>query len=392
MREAVIVSGARTAIGNFGGTLKDTSAVDLGVVVAKEALKRAKIELSMVNEVILGIILQANLGQNAARQVSVKSGIPVEVPAISINQMCGSGLRAVMMAAQGISAGDADIVVAGGIESMSQSPFVLPAARWGARIGDIKVIDSMIKDGLTCAFSNVHMGITAENIAAKYKISREEQDEFSCASQNKAEKAIKEGKFKDEIVPVEIPQKKGEPIKFAQDEFPRFGCTAEQLSKLKPAFKSDGTVTAGNASGINDGAAAVVVMSGEKAKELGLTPIAKIRSYATVGVPPEIMGMGPVVSSKKALEKIGLTIDDMELIELNEAFAAQSLGVIRELKPKFDRLNVNGGAIALGHPIGASGARILVTLLYEMKRRGLNIGLAGLCIGGGMGISMVVEM
>jgi len=392
MRAPVIISGVRTAIGNFGGTLKNFSAVDLGVVVTKEALRRGKVNPEQIDDVIFGIVLSANLGQNVARQISVKSGIPVEVPAIAINQMCGSGLRAIMMAAQQISAGDADIIVAGGVENMSQSPFLLPEARWGARLGDIKVIDSMIKDGLTCAFSNVHMGVTAENIASRYNISRQEQDEFACASQNKAEKAIKEGKFNDEIVPVEIPQKKGDPVKFVQDEFPRFGCTIDQLSKLKPVFKSDGTVTAGNASGINDGAAALVIMSDEKAKELGLTSLAKIKSYATAGVPPEIMGMGPVASSKKALEKIGLKIDDMELIELNEAFAAQSLGVIKELKPRLDRLNVNGGAIALGHPIGASGARILVTLLYEMKRRGLNIGLAGLCIGGGMGISMVVEM
>lgn len=392
MRDPVIVSGVRTAIGSFGGSLKDFSAVDLGVAVTKEAIKRARINPEQIDDVIFGIILSANLGQNAARQISVKSGIPVEVPAIAINQMCGSGLRAVMMAAQEILAGDADIIVAGGVESMTQSPFVLPAARWGARIGDIKVIDSMIKDGLTCAFSNLHMGVTSENIAAKYNISRNEQDEFSCASQNKAERAIKEGKFKDEIVPIEIPQKKGANVIFAQDEFPRFGTTVEQLNKLKPAFKPDGTVTAGNASGINDGAAAVVVMSGKKAKELGLTPLAKIRSYATSGVLPEMMGMAPVVSSKKALEKAGLKINDMELIELNEAFAAQSLGVLKELKPKPEIVNVNGGAIALGHPIGASGARILVTLIHEMKKRGVNIGLAGLCIGGGMGISMVVEM
>ncbi|OGL40035.1 MAG: acetyl-CoA acetyltransferase [Candidatus Schekmanbacteria bacterium RIFCSPHIGHO2_02_FULL_38_11] len=392
MREAVIASGVRTAIGNFGGGLKDFSAVDLGVAVAREALKRAGIKPEQVDDVIFGVILSANLGQNAARQIGVKSGIPVEVPAIAINQMCGSGLRAVMMAAQEVLIGDADIVVAGGVESMTQSPFILPAARWGARIGDIKVIDSMIKDGLTCAFSNLHMGITVENIAAKYNISRKEQDEFSCESQNKAERAIKEGRFKEEIVPFEIPQKKGANVIFAQDEFPRFGTTVEQLSKLKPAFKPDGTVTAGNASGINDGAAAVVVMSAEKAKELGLTPLAKIRSYATVGVTPEIMGIGPVDSTKKALEKAGLKINDVELIEFNEAFAAQSLGVLKELKPKPEIVNVNGGAIALGHPIGASGARILVTLIHEMKKRGLNIGLAGLCIGGGMGISMVVEM
>ncbi|OGL46037.1 MAG: acetyl-CoA acetyltransferase [Candidatus Schekmanbacteria bacterium RBG_16_38_10] len=392
MKDPVIVSGVRTAIGNFGGSLKEFSAVDLGIAVTKEALKRAKINPEQIDDVIFGIILSANLGQNAARQISVKSGIPVEVPAIAINQMCGSGLRAVMMAAQEILAGDADIIVAGGVESMTQSPFVLPAVRWGARIGDIKVSDTMIKDGLTCAFSNVHMGITAENIAAKYNISRKEQDEFSCLSQNKAEKAIKDGKFKEEIVPIEIPQKKGDPVIFAQDEFPKFGTTVEQLGRLKPAFKPDGTVTAGNASGINDGAAAVVVMSGRKAKELGLIPLAKIRSYATSGVLPEIMGMGPVVSSKKSLDKAGLKINDMELIELNEAFAAQSLGVLKELKPKSEIVNVNGGAIALGHPIGASGARILVTLIHEMRRRGLNIGLAGLCIGGGMGISMVVEI
>ena len=393
MREVVIASAARTPIGSFGGALKGTPTVTLGKTAVEEALKRAGITGEQVDEVILGCVLQAGLGQNVARQISMAAGIPKEVPALTINKVCGSGLRTVGLAAQIIKAEDADIIVCGGAESMSMAPFALPNARWGARMGDGKMVDVMIKDGLWDAFNNYHMGMTAENVAEQWGITREELDEFSVKSQNKAEAAIKGGKFKDEIVPVVIPQKKGDPIVFDTDEHPRFGSSLEAMSKLKPAFKKDGgVVTAGNASGINDSAAALVVMSAEKAAELGITPLCKIVSYASAGVDPSIMGVGPVPASKKALAKAGLTIDDMDLIEANEAFAAQSVAVGRELGIPEEKLNVNGGAIALGHPIGASGARILITLLYEMKRRGCHRGLATLCIGGGMGTAMVVEM
>ncbi|RMF94465.1 MAG: acetyl-CoA C-acetyltransferase [Candidatus Schekmanbacteria bacterium] len=392
MKNVVIASACRTAVGSYGGTLKDVPAAEIGTIAAKEAIKRAGIEPSDIDELIFGCVLQANLGQSVARQISVKAGIPVEVPAFTLNKMCGSGLRSIMLAAQEIRAGDADVIVAGGTENMSQAPYALPAQRWGARMGDVQAIDLMIKDGLTCAFSNIHMGLLTEKIAEKYNITREEQDEFAVNSQNKAEEAIKNGKFDDEIVPVEVPKRKGDPVIFKQDEFPRFGCTKEMLSKLRPAFKKDGTITAGNASGINDGAAAVVVMSEEKANELGITPLAKVRSYAIAGVEPDMMGMGPLYSSQKALDKAGLKISDMDLIELNEAFAAQSIAVLRELKADTSKVNVNGGAIAIGHPIGASGARIFVTLLHEMKKRGSSLGLAGLCIGGGMGVSLIVEM
>jgi len=391
MREVVIASGARTAIGNFNGSLAGVSAVDLGVTAVKEAIKRAGITPEMVDDTIMGCILQAGLGQGVARQVAVKSGIPVEKPAYTINMICGSGLRAVQVAAQQIISGECDIVVAGGTENMSAAPYLLRNARTGYRMGHGEIIDSMIYDSLTDVFNNYHMGITAENLAEKYNITREEQDAFAASSQNKAEAAIKEGKFKEEIVPVVIPSKKGD-IVVDTDEFPRAGVTAEALAKLRPAFKKDGTVTAGNASGINDGAAALVVMAADKAEELGIKPLARIAGYASAGVDPSIMGIGPVKAVKKALERANLKLEDIDLIEANEAFAAQSIAVARDLGFDMNKVNVNGGAIALGHPVGASGARILVTLLYEMKRRNVKKGLATLCIGGGMGTALVVEM
>jgi acetyl-CoA C-acetyltransferase len=391
MREVVIAGGARTAIGSFNGSLAEVSAVDLGVTVVKEAIKRAGISAEMVDDTVMGCILQAGLGQGVARQVAVKSGIPVEKPAYTINMICGSGLRAVEIAAQQIISGECDIVVAGGTENMSAAPYLLRNARRGYRMGHGEIIDSMIYDSLTDVFNNYHMGITAENVAEKYKISREEQDAFAAASQNKAEAAIKEGRFKDEIVPVVIPSKKGDVV-FDTDEFPRAGVTVEALAKLRPAFKKDGTVTAGNASGINDGAAALVVMAADKAEELGIKPLARIVSYASAGVDPSIMGVGPIPAVKKALERAKLKLEDIELIEANEAFAAQCVTVAKELGFDMNKVNVNGGAIALGHPVGASGARILITLLYEMKRRNLKRGLATLCIGGGMGTALIVEM
>ena len=392
MRDVVIASAARTPIGSFGGTLKSTTAVTLGVTAVKEAIKRAGIKPEMIDEVVLGNVLQAGLGQNVARQVSINAGIPKEVPAMTLNKVCGSGLRTVSLAAQMIKAGDADIIVAGGMESMSNAPYVLPAARWGARMNDGKMVDVMIKDGLWDAFNGYHMGITAENVAEQWGITREELDQFSLASQQKAEAAIKAGKFKDEIVPVVIPQKKGDPIVFDTDEYPKFGATIEKMAKLKPAFKPDGgVVTAANASGINDSAAALVVMSADKAKELGITPLCTIKSYASAGVDPSIMGTGPIPACRKALEKAGLTMADMDLVEANEAFAAQSVAVGRDLGIDPEKLNVNGGAIALGHPIGASGARILITLIYEMMKRDSKYGLATLCIGGGMGTTLIVE-
>lgn len=391
MKEVVIVSAVRTAIGSFGGSLKDVPAVDLGALVIKEAVNKAGIKPEMVDEVVMGNVLQAGLGQNPARQAMVKAGLPVEVPAMTINKVCGSGLRAVSLACQMILAGDDDIVVAGGMENMSRAPFVLNTARWGQRMGNGQMVDEMITDGLWDAFNQYHMGITAENIAEKWGITREMQDEFSAASQCKAEAAIKSGRFKEEIVPVVIPQRKGDPKVFDTDEFPRFGTTPQTLAKLKPAFKKDGTVTAGNASGINDCAAALVVMSGEMAKKLGLKPMAKIVSYGTKGLDPSIMGYGPFYATKKALEKANLTVEDMDLIEANEAFAAQSLAVAKDLKFDMNKVNVNGGAIALGHPIGASGARILVSLLHEMEKRDAKKGLATLCIGGGMGTAVIVE-
>lgn len=391
MKEVVIVSAVRTPVGSFGGVFKDVPAVDLGVVAVKEAIRQAGIKPEDVNEVYMGCILQSGLGQGVARQISVKAGIPVEVPATTINMLCGSGLRTVSLAAQTIIAGDNDVVVVGGAENMSRAPYVLNNARFGSRMGNDTMVDTMIHDALTDAFHGYHMGITAENVAEKYGITREEQDAFAAFSQNKAEKAMADGKFKDEIAPVTIPQRRGEPLVVDTDEYPKKGVTAESLEKLRPAFKKDGTVTAGNASGINDGAAALVVMSKEKADELGLTPLATIVSYGNGGVDPSIMGIGPVPSTKTALQKSGLTIDDMDLIEANEAFAAQALAVGKELKWDAEKVNVNGGAIALGHPVGASGARILVTLLHEMKRRNVNYGLATLCIGGGMGTSVIVK-
>ncbi|MFR7994642.1 MAG: acetyl-CoA C-acetyltransferase [Clostridium sp.] len=391
MREVVIVSAVRTAIGSFGGSLKDVPSSELGAIVIKEAVNRAGIKPELVEEVVMGNVIQAAQGQNVARQAAVKAGLPVEVPAMTINKVCGSGLRCVALAAQMIKAGDCDVVVAGGMENMSAAPYAVPGARWGQRMGDGKIVDTMIKDALWDAFNNYHMGVTAENIAKEWRLTREMQDEFSLNSQLKAEKAIKEGRFVDEIVPVIIPQRKGEPKVFAQDEFPRFGSTIEKMAKLKPAFIKDGTVTAANASGINDGAAAFVVMSAEKAAQLGLKPMAKILSYGSKGLDPSIMGYGPFHATKKALEGAGLTVEDMDLIEANEAFAAQSLAVAKDLNFDMNKVNVNGGAIALGHPVGASGARILVTLLHEMQKRDAKKGLATLCIGGGMGTALVVE-
>lgn len=390
MKNVVIASAVRTPIGKFGGTLKSVSAIELGSIVIKEALKRANVKPEDVDEVIMGNVLQAGLGQNSTRQSAVAAGIPVEVPSFTINKVCGSGLRAVSLATQLIKLGDDDIVVAGGTENMSAAPYLLEKARWGQRMGDGKIVDEMIRDGLWESFNDYHMGITAENIAEQWGITREEQDEFSAKSQQKAEKAVKEGRFKEEIVPVVIKSRKGE-IVFDTDEFPRFGATKESLSKLKPAFKKDGTVTAGNASGINDGAAALVIMSEEKANELGIKPLAKIVAYGTSGVDPKIMGYGPFYATKKTLEKADLKIADMDLIEANEAFAAQSLAVAKDLGFDMDKVNVNGGAIALGHPIGCSGARILTTLLYEMEKRDSKHGLATLCIGGGMGTAIIVE-
>ncbi|MFQ6118493.1 MAG: acetyl-CoA C-acetyltransferase [Methanosarcinales archaeon] len=391
MRKVVIASATRTAIGKFGGSLKDIPPRQLGAIVLKEALNRAGVSVDEVDEVILGNVLSAGHGQNIARQAAIDAGIPIEVPSYCVNKVCGSGLKAIVLGAQAIMLGDADLVVAGGVESMSTAPYAIKKARWGARMGNDELVDLMVYDGLMDIFTNTHMGITAENMAEKYQITREEQDEFSERSQNRAEAAIKNGRFKEEIVPVEIPQRKGNPIIFDQDEFPRFGTKKEVLAKLKPAFKKDGTVTAGNASGINDGAAAVLLMEEEKAKSLGIEHIATIKSYGTGGVDPAIMGIGPVTATKKALEKAGLTLDDLDLIEANEAFAAQSLAVTKILGWDLNKVNVNGGGIALGHPIGASGARILVTLLYELMRRNGKYGLATLCIGGGQGIATVVE-
>jgi acetyl-CoA C-acetyltransferase len=392
MATPVIVSAARTAIGTLGGALAQLQATKLGAVAVREAVGRAGLEPAQVEEVILGHVLPAGLGLNPGRVAALEAGIPKEVPSYTVNKACGSGLKAVVLAAQAIQLGDADVIVAGGMESMSGAPYLLKKARFGVRMGHDELLDSMIADGLTCPITFVHMGVTAENVAAKYGIPREEQDEFAAESQQKTAAAQRDGKFKKEIVPVEIPAKKGEPIRFDTDEHPRADTTAQRLAGLKPAFKRDnGTVTAGNASGINDGAAAVVVMSDRKAKELKLTPLATIRAYASAGVDPSIMGMGPWPASEKALERAKLRREEIDLWELNEAFAAQSLGVLRELRIPKNRVNVNGGAIALGHPIGASGARVLVTLLHAMQDRDARLGVASLCIGGGQGIAMVVE-
>lgn len=391
MKEVVIVSAARTAIGNFNGSLSGFSAVELGAIAAREAIVRAGINPNEINEAIVGNILSAGLGQNVARQVAIKAGVPETSPAMTINKLCGSGLRAVSMAAQFIMLGDADVILAGGTESMTNAPYLLDKARNGYRMGNGQIIDSMIYDGLTDVFNQYHMGVTAENIAEQWKISREEQDEFALKSQQKAEAAQKAGRFDSEIVPIDIPQKKGDPIQFKTDEFIRQGVTLEQLQKLKPAFKKDGTVTAGNASGINDGAAMLVVMSREKANELGLKPLVRIVSYGNAALDPKIMGYGPVPATRIALQKAKMQISDIDLIEANEAFAAQSIAVLRDLNLNPEIVNVNGGAIALGHPIGASGARILTTLIYEMKRRNATTGLATLCIGGGQGTALIVE-
>ena len=392
MREVVIVSAARTPMGSFGGTLKDVPTRKLGAIAIKAAVERAGIKPEMVDEVIMGAVLQGGLGQNVARQMTLDAGLPIETPAFTINKVCGSGLRAVELAAQVIKAGDADIVVAGGAENMSATAYAMPAARWGARMNNTQMIDMMVNDGLWDAFNGYHMGITAENVCEQWGLTREQLDEFAVTSQNRAEAAIKAGKFVDEIVPVEIPQKKGEPIIFDTDEFPKFGTTIDKVAKLKPAFKKDGIVTAANASGINDAGAALVVMSKEKADELGIKPLCTIKSYASAGVDPSIMGVGPTPSSQKALAKAGLTIDQIDLVEANEAFAAQSLAVRKDLGLDPEKTNVNGGAIALGHPIGASGARILISLIYEMqKREDAKYGLATLCIGGGMGTALIVE-
>lgn len=389
-REVVLVGACRTPVGSFGGQLKDTKAVDLGALVMQEAIKRSGITADQIDEVVFGCVLQAAQGQNVARQASIKAGIPETVTAFTINKVCGSGLRAVSLAAQIIKAGDAEIVLAGGMENMSMAPYAMEKARYGYRMGAGTLTDTMIKDGLWDAFNDYHMGITAENVAAKYGLTREEQDAFGLRSQELALKAIAEGRFKDEIVPVVIPGKKGDTV-FDTDEFPR-ATSIDKLGGLKPAFKKDGTVTAGNASGINDGAGAVIVMSKEKADALGIKPMVRVVSYASGGVDPKIMGVGPVPATRKALEKAGMTINDIDLIEANEAFAAQSLAVARDLgwADTMDKVNVNGGAIAIGHPIGASGTRILVSLLYEMQKRDSKTGLATLCIGGGQGTTLIV--
>lgn len=391
MREVVIVSAARTAIGSFGGSLAGQSAVELGVHAAKEAIKKAGIAPEEIQETLVGNILSTGQGQNVARQISIHSGVPETTPAITINKLCGSGLRTVTMAAQFIALGDADVILAGGTESMSNAPYILPKARFGYKMGHGQIEDTMIKDGLWDAFNDYHMGVTAENIAEQWGISREEQDEFAAKSQQKAETAQKNDRFADEIVPVAIPQRKGDPIVVDKDEFPRHGTTAEKLGKLRPAFKKDGTVTAGNASGINDGAAMLIVMSAEKARTLGLKPIMRIVAYGNAALDPKIMGYGPVPATRQAMERANMSVDDLDLVELNEAFAAQSLAVVRDLKLNPDIVNVNGGAIALGHPIGASGARILTSLIYEMQKRGSKTGLASLCIGGGQGSAVIIE-
>lgn len=392
MKEIVIVAAQRTPIGSFGGAFKEVTAVELGKVAVKGALESINLDPKLVDELIFGNVLGAGLGQNVARQVAVGAGLPIEKPSVTINKVCGSGLKAVTLAAQSILAGDAEVVIAGGTENMSASAFVLPGARWGLRMGDGQVVDTMLKDGLLDAFAGYHMGTTAENIVEQYGLTREEQDALATASQNKAEVAITSGRFKEEITPVAVPQRKGEPILVDTDEYPRFGASQEGLAKLRPAFKREGgSVTAANSSGINDGAAAIILMTKDKAESLGLAILAKITSYASAGVDPAIMGTGPIPATRLALEKAGLDIDDIDLVEANEAFAAQALCVLRDLEIDMEKVNVNGGAIALGHPIGASGARILVTLLHEMQKRDVKRGLATLCIGGGQGITLIVE-
>ena len=391
MEDAVIVSAVRTPVGSFGGQFKDVAATELGAHAVRSALERAEIAGEEVDEVVLGCVLQAGLGQNPARQAAIGAGIPKEVPATTINMVCGSGLKAVAIASQMIRAGDVDIVVAGGMENMTRAPYLIPSGRFGAGMGDAQLIDSMVHDGLWDAFNAIHMGVTAENLADQYNISREEQDKFAASSQQKAERAVQEGIFRDEIVPIEVPVKGGTRM-VDSDEHPRAGTTADALAKLRAAFRrDDGTVTAGNASGLNDGAAAIVVMSASKANERGLPTFGTVESYASVGVEPKIMGIGPVPAVRRALAKAGLELGDIDLFELNEAFAAQSLAVLRELDIDHERINPHGGAIALGHPIGASGGRILVTLLHEMRRRDSRRGLATLCVGGGQGQAAVIR-
>ncbi|MFW5982092.1 MAG: acetyl-CoA C-acetyltransferase, partial [Halanaerobiaceae bacterium] len=391
MNQVVIASAVRTPIGSFAGALKDISAVELGSIVIKETLERVNLKTELVNEVIMGNVLQAGLGQNPARQSAVKAGLPYSIPAVTINKVCGSGLKAISLAAQAIILGDAEIVLAGGMENMSQTGYLASGARWGNKMGDKKLVDLMISDGLQDAFNKYHMGVTAENIAERWGISREEQDQFALKSQQKTARAMREDRFKDEIVAVEINERKKPVYFFSKDEHPRADISMDKLSNLKAVFKKNGSVTAGNSSGINDGAAAVLLMSERKARELSIKPLARVKSYASAGVEPEIMGTAPIPATIKALHKASLKIEDIELIELNEAFAAQSLAVIKELKLENEIVNVNGGAIALGHPIGASGARILLTLLYEMIKRKSRYGLASLCIGGGQGCSMIIE-
>jgi acetyl-CoA C-acetyltransferase len=391
MTDIVIAGALRTAVGKFGGTLARTPAPELGATVIRALLEKSGVKPEAISEVIMGQVLAAGSGQNPARQSSIRAGLPHAIPAMTINKVCGSGLKAVMLAAQAIRCGDADIIVAGGQENMSASPHVLPGSRDGFRMGDAKLVDTMIVDGLWDVYNQYHMGTTAENVAKKYEISRAEQDRFAVASQNKAEAAQKAGRFNDEIVPVMIPQRKGDPVAFAQDEFPKAGTTLDSIAGLRPAFAKEGTVTAANASGLNDGAAAVLVMTAERAASLGLKPLARIKAFASSGVDPAIMGMGPVPASRRCLEKAGWTPAQLELMEINEAFAAQACAVNKEMGWDTSKININGGAIALGHPIGASGARVLVTLLHEMGRRDAHKGLASLCIGGGMGVAMAVE-
>jgi acetyl-CoA C-acetyltransferase len=389
--EAVILSACRTPIGAFGGVFKDVSAVDLGAVVVREAVARAGVQPADVGDVVLGCVLQAGSGMNVARQAGLKAGMPIETPGETVNRVCGSGMQAVVHAVEAIRVGYVDTMVAGGTESMSNAPYVLKGARWGYRMGHAEAVDSMLQEGLTCAMGACHMGITAEEVASRYNVSRADQDAFAAESQQRAVRAITEGRFKDEIVPVPVPQRKGDPVMVDTDEYPRAGTTAEKLGALKPAFKKDGSVTAGNASGINDGAAAMVVATAAKAQKIGRKPLARILSYVSTGVDPKIMGMGPVPAVRKVLERAGLKMDDIGLFELNEAFASQSLAVGRELGVDPATVNVNGGAIALGHPIGASGARVLTTLIYALRARKVKYGVASLCIGGGMGIAMAIQ-
>jgi acetyl-CoA C-acetyltransferase len=391
MQEVVIVAATRTAIGSFQGSLANVSAVELGAAVIRQLLAQTGLDPAQVDEVIMGQVLTAGAGQNPARQAAIKAGLPFAVPAMTLNKVCGSGLKALHLAAQAIRCGDADVIIAGGQENMSLSNYVMPGARTGLRMGHAQIVDTMISDGLWDAFNDYHMGITAENLAEKYSLTREQQDTFAAASQQKAVAAIEAGRFADEITPILIPQRKGDPLSFATDEQPRAGTTADSLGKLKAAFKKDGSVTAGNASSLNDGAAAVILMSAQKAKALGLPVLAKIAAYANAGVDPAIMGIGPVSATRRCLDKAGWSIDQLDLIEANEAFAAQSLAVAKDLEWDLNKVNVNGGAIALGHPIGASGCRVLVTLLHEMVKRDAKKGLATLCIGGGQGVALAIE-